>query len=135
METAAHPLREPIVAAAAGAVALGAVRLLRPEEAAALTCPSLALFGVYCPLCGGTRGVYALTTGDLGGMVGYNALLPILLILVTWGWIAWTARRMGWTGVPGIPRPQLVLVSFGILALVYGVVRNFPWEPFTVLAP
>jgi hypothetical protein len=128
-------LAEPLAVAAAGAAAFGAVRLIHPNPAITLACPSLTLFGVFCPLCGGTRGAYSLMTGDLAAMLGYNALLPVLLILATWGWIAWTTRRLGWSAVPGIPRRGLVFASFGALALVYGVARNFPWEPFTLLAP
>lgn len=135
MQTRAHPLREPLAVAAAGAALLVAVRVSRPQDAGLPACPSLTLFGLYCPFCGGTRGVYALTTADLGGMVGYNALLPLLLVLGLWGWVAWAAHRMGWSAVPGIPRPRLVLGLTAAVALVYGVVRNFPWEPFTALAP
>lgn len=128
-------LGEPLAVAAAGVASFAAVRWLHPREALGFACPSITLFGVYCPLCGGTRGAYALTTGDLAGMLGYNALLPVLLLLAGWAWTAWTARRLGWAEAPGIPRPGLVLAALGVLALAYGVARNLPWEPFTALAP
>ena len=41
-------------------------------------CPLYAVTGVYCPGCGGLRGVNDLTNGNLGAAASSNLLLVIL---------------------------------------------------------
>ena len=48
-------------------------------------CPFHALTGLWCPLCGGTRAVWAATHGHLGLMMHANALLPVMVLAVAWG--------------------------------------------------
>lgn len=129
-------VREPLGVGALGVAAFAAVRWLHPTGRVRLPCPSLVLFGVYCPLCGGTRAAYALSTGALGAAFGYNAFVPVIVLLSGWGWLAWLTRCMGGkVRVPGIPRQGTVLVLVALLSVIYGVLRNLPWAPFTTLAP
>lgn len=134
---AGHPFSGPAVTAAAGIAAVGLLAVVDPHEAGTYpVCPSISLFGVNCPLCGGLRGVNLLTRGDVAGAVSSNALLPIVVVLAVWAWLAWAARSLDlrWrpSAVPTSPRLWGVL---GILAIAYGVARNLPWEPFVALAP
>lgn len=128
-------LGEPLGVAAAGIAGVAVVGGLVPGTASLIpVCPSVTLFGVFCPLCGGSRSVNALLSGDLGAMVSYNVLAPVLIVLGIWGWTAWTAQAVG-RGVPGIPRPRLVGMVLAVTAIVYAVLRNLPGEPWTALAP
>lgn len=49
-------------------------------------CPFRMLSGLECPGCGSQRAVHSLLHGDIGGALGYNALLvvslPYLLLLL-----------------------------------------------------
>lgn len=97
-------------------------------------CPSYALFGVYCPGCGGLRSVNDLTNLDLGAALSSNLLFVLSVPFVVWvlGRTLVTAGR-GERYSPrilGAPRFYLVLVG---LMLVFMVVRNLAFGAW--LAP
>lgn len=87
-------------------------------------CPSYWFFGVYCPGCGITRALHALLHGDVAQALAYNPLAilaaPVLL---------WMAFKPNWIYHPLTPR-----VAFFVL-VGYGVMRNIPYAPFSLLAP
>lgn len=134
---AARRLTGPMTAALAAAGSLGYVGLVDPNVAGNYpVCPSLQLFGVLCPFCGGLRGAHALAEGDLAAMVSSNALLPVLVVAAAWAWLSWTSDRLGgsWRVRPA-PWSNRIAAGVAVLAVLYGVLRNVPWEPFTLLAP
>ncbi|MCZ7607290.1 MAG: DUF2752 domain-containing protein [Planctomycetota bacterium] len=45
--------------------------------------------GLACPLCGGTRAVTALCTGQFGLALRYNPLALVVFALLVWGAISW----------------------------------------------
>ena len=126
----------PAVAAALGTGAIGMVAVVDPNTTGAYpTCPSLALFGVLCPLCGGLRGVHALTDGDLVGMVSSNLLLPLVMVLGSWAWLSWALASVGHPVLrpPTLGRRARVVLL--VVAVGYTVLRNLTGTPFDVLAP
>lgn len=101
-----------------------------------LSCPLHTVTGWYCPGCGTTRSVRALLHGNLAQAFAYNQMAFIVLPLVgyalgrsLWSWI-WDLpddrkgslpARCGWLLVGGM--------------VLYAVLRNLPYYPFTLLAP
>ncbi len=90
-------------------------------------CPLYALTGIYCPGCGGLRGVNDLTNGHVGAAASSNLLMvcaiPFAAYLLTrWTWATWQGRDV--TLVPPLPRP----VTYALLAgvAVFWVLRNLP---------
>ena len=91
--------------------------------------------GLHCPGCGATRCVSAVLDGEFEQAVAYNPLALLLLpaagltlAITLWHW-AWGTRprNLGpskWWYIGSV----VVLVTFGIL-------RNIPAYPFTLLAP
>jgi hypothetical protein len=115
----------------------GMVALRNPHVPGSLgICPSLLIFGVYCPGCGSLRAMFDLMHGDVLGSVGHNVLMiPALIFLVGWSILrlrSGNAERAG--PVAAFPRPHPLLVKtqvYLVMALpfvivVYAVVRNFP---------
>lgn len=97
-------------------------------------CPLFVLTGLLCPGCGALRAGHALLHGDLGAALGFNALLTLALPLVLYALLQPLARSRG------APLPALRVSTGGAWALLgvllaFGVVRNFPFAPFTLLAP
>jgi hypothetical protein len=93
------------------------------------------LTGLHCPGCGGTRCVYALLHGDLRQALAYNALFVVSLPLLLLGaaqlaWSQWTGRSLP---LPRMPAWSVHLIVWTIIA--FGVLRNVPIEPLTLLAP
>lgn len=94
--------------------------------------------GYHCPGCGATRAVFALSKGDFGKAWSMNQALWLgigigLFYLI----IAVLARRPGstlkdrpWTRLS--PRGAWVIIGAYML---FGILRNIPHWPFTLLAP
>lgn len=132
-------LARPWLAPAATLVAAGAGCLLlvladpgQPGRYPTI-CPFRVATGLWCPVCGSTRGVHALVHGDVAAAAGYNLLLVVALPAAAYAWVAWAAPLLGG---PRLPRPRLPPRAWwGLLAvgLAFGALRNLPG--FAVLAP
>jgi len=120
---------------ALGAGAFVVLRRIDPNVAGSPLppCPLHALTGLYCPGCGSTRCLHALTQFDLPGAMAMNPLLVVsllpLAVLVLHGAGLLPQRLLGLRNVLAAPGLWLILL------VGYGVLRNLPWYPFTLLAP
>lgn len=90
-------------------------------------CPLYALTGVYCPGCGGLRGVNDLTDGHLGAAASSNLLLVIAVpfavaFLLRWTWVSW--HGSGAAVVPALPRA--VTWGLAVAVVAFCVLRNLP---------
>jgi hypothetical protein len=124
-------LLAPATAAAAVVVGCGFVYAVDPNRAGQpyLPCPTQAIFGVDCPGCGATRGMYALLHGDIPRMLDHNILLaafvPVVLVFFArWVAHAWSGTRPAVTRVQARRQTRLAIAVL-IGALAFGVVRNF----------
>ena len=74
-------------------------------------CPLYALTGVYCPGCGGLRGVNDLSDGHVGAAASSNLLMVVAIpfvvfLLARWTWASWQGRDV--SVVPNLPRSLCV---------------------------
>lgn len=122
-----------ILAASAGAFVVG---YFNPVTAGFFpVCPLFAATGLSCPGCGLTRGFHALFHGDFLDALQFNALLPVYALVFTYLFVSMLSIAARGRGLSfNIFRPNLIW-SFLVIAIVFGVVRNFPLYPFTLLAP
>ncbi|MFI9234672.1 DUF2752 domain-containing protein [Streptomyces sp. NPDC053079] len=97
------------------------------------TCPLLRWTGLYCPGCGGLRGLHALVHGDPVAALGANALAVAGYAAFAVLWVLWLVRalRTG-GGMPVELRAKHWWVLAGVV-LVFTVVRNLPFG--SALAP
>jgi len=88
-------------------------------------CPFHLLTGLYCPACGATRALHQLAQGNFTAALRLNALVVIVLF---GGGISAAYRRR-----PELPGwfLQILLATIG----VFGIMRNIPLFPCTLLAP
>ena len=97
-------------------------------------CPLYATTGLSCPGCGLTRGFHALFHGDILEALHFNALLPVYLLVGIYLFVALGLIVVRGRGLPfNIFKPYL-LWGFLIVSLCFGIVRNLPFFPFTLLA-
>lgn len=94
-------------------------------------CPFLALTGYYCPGCGSTRMLAALSHGDLHTAMNRNPLGVVAVALLAVIFTRWTGRL--WTGAPRTISRPWVPIAVLIVVLVYWVTRNIPG--WTFLSP
>ena len=98
-------------------------------------CPLFELTGLACPGCGLTRGFHALFHGDVASAFGFNALLPIWAVIIAYVWLSLVVYAIRGKGLPIWPTNPTFLWTFMIVLLVFGVARNIPVYPFTLLFP
>lgn len=120
-----HPPRPlPLIIIIAGAALLCLYALVDPATAWWMPkCPLYFLTGLQCPGCGSQRAIHALLHGDLSAAMGHNALLVVMLPLLSVGAFAELTRKRH----PGLYRkvchPAAV---YGVVAAVavWAVARN-----------
>ncbi|WP_211233956.1 DUF2752 domain-containing protein [Chitinilyticum litopenaei] len=97
-----------------------------------LPCIFYELTGFYCPGCGATRAVYALLHLDPARALRKNALL----VLVGLPLLAFTLlNHLGPRRLLALRAEGRLWAAFGVLALLFAVLRNIPQAPFNLLAP
>jgi len=88
-------------------------------------CPFHQLTGLWCPGCGGTRAFHQLVHGNFLAALHLNpvaiSLLPLAGYFVVRG--EWTTVRPIW------------IWSLLSVVIAFGILRNIPIYPLTLLAP
>ncbi|HEY2848227.1 MAG TPA: hypothetical protein VGI80_10445, partial [Pyrinomonadaceae bacterium] len=67
--------------------------------------------------------------------LGFNALLPVWTVIIAYVWVSLVVYAIRGNGLPMWPTNSRFLWAFTIVLLVFGVVRNIPAYPFTLLFP
>jgi hypothetical protein len=90
-------------------------------------CPLYALTGVYCPGCGGLRGVNDLTDGHVGAAASSNLLLVLAIPVVVFLLARWIRATWAGSDVAVVPHlPRSVRWGLGLFVVVFWVARNLP---------
>jgi len=126
--------------AAAGVTAMAAgsviVAYFEPVTAGFFpVCPLYSLTGFACPGCGLTRGFHALFHGDVLTALDFNALIPVWTAIFGYVFVSLALLAVRGKGLPMWPTWPRFLWTFMIVLLVFGVVRNIPIYPFSILFP
>lgn len=130
---------ERVLSAAAimvGSAAVFVVTYFNPVTAGFFpVCPLYAMTGLYCPGCGLTRGFHALFHGDILGALHFNALVPVYFIAFAYVGISLFFVLVRGRGLSFKFLNVKLVYGFLAVLLVFSVVRNLPFYPFTFLAP
>jgi hypothetical protein len=97
-------------------------------------CPLHALTGYSCPGCGLTRGFHSLFHGDIVSALMFNVMLPIYLIIFIYIGISFlfvVTRGRGLNFLAFSPR---MVYAFFMLSLVFAILRNLPFYPFSLFS-
>ena len=136
----ASPLRPRRLALAALLLGAGAATGLYFNNPAAASSPFIPCLwhiatDTHCPGCGITRALHALLHGHVFVALDYNAV-GVLILLITAAMLArpaWIALRDDRWTPPVLPRRTAVWLT--VVGLLWALLRNLPWPPFTALAP
>lgn len=99
-------------------------------------CPFKYLTGYHCPGCGSQRAIHQLLHGDLLSAFRLNPLMILSLPLIFWGLgtMMWNSIYNTELRVKLFYSNLFIYIYFGVV-LVYWIVRNIPYSPFSYLAP
>lgn len=99
-------------------------------------CQLHQLTGFYCPGCGSTRCLHALLQGHFAEAAQKNMIAFVVLPLAAAYAIYWA---LNWVlGRPVVWRYQITHRTGVLLVAIlvtFGILRNLPWHPFTLMAP
>jgi hypothetical protein len=126
----------PVAALGCMAAAVGYTLLADPTRSSADAAPTCLLkltTGLDCPGCGGTRAFWYLLHGDLPAAARHHLVFVFVLPFLLYLYVAWAAEHMfGWR----LPQLRVTPTMVGaVLAawMVFSVLRDLPWAPFTSL--
>jgi len=96
-------------------------------------CPTKLLFGIDCPGCGGMRMAYSLMHGNLPAALHYNAVSFVVVLLLGWSGVTWTLGRLRGRAMASWMHWRWTPLVFSVVFVVWFVIRNLPFAPFTGL--
>ena len=98
-------------------------------------CMLLSLTGFACPGCGLTRGFHALFHGDIIPALDFNLLIPVWAFIFGYVWISLLLLAIRGKGLGMWMKDPKFLWAFMVVLLIFGVLRNIPVWPLTILFP
>ena len=98
-------------------------------------CPVLYLTGWYCPGCGSLRAIHQLLHGHFYTAWAMNPLTVVLLPFLAYGLISHVLFEIRGRGLPQPTLPAAWIRALCAAILLFGILRNLPFHPFTLLAP
>ncbi len=98
-------------------------------------CTFYQLTGWDCIGCGTTRALHELLHGQVLSALSHNLVTPFLLLIPAYFLLAeWLQAVFGRPILKPIQDKKWLMIALLMISLVYFVLRNLPWAPFTWLA-
>ena len=98
-------------------------------------CPLYVTTGVYCPGCGSQRATHQLLQFNLIGVLQQNVLYFLGLLVLAYHGIMMLLNSILKKNIYNyIYHPKTPIIIL-IIILIYWILRNLPYYPFTILAP
>ncbi|MBQ9086729.1 MAG: DUF2752 domain-containing protein [Clostridia bacterium] len=98
--------------------------LIRSTPFVGIPCFFHEMTGLCCPGCGLTRGIVALSRGDILLALGYNPLLPLYALYGGWFVGSVTAKYLKTGQLDPLPGPLWIHVGMILIVLLFWVLRN-----------
>ncbi len=91
--------------------------------------------GYHCPGCGSQRAIHSLLHFDLAGVVSNNFLFIPAMLLIVYHYAHPLLNKLLHWKLPNILYRKITpLIILGLIILFW-ILRNLPFYPFTILAP
>ena len=98
------------------------------------TCPLHTATGLNCPGCGMTRGFHALLHGDILAALQFNLLLPIFALFFGYVFVSILLTAARGRGLSFKIFTPTAVYTFLIASLIFGILRNLPFYPFSIFS-
>jgi len=98
-------------------------------------CPFHLVTGLHCPGCGSLRATHQLLHGKPAAALGLNPLAVLLSPVILFSLLVDVLAQLGLCRRRVVKVPSWVGWAVLTVVLAFGILRNIPFWPFTVLAP
>jgi len=98
-------------------------------------CPFHALTGLHCPGCGAARAMHHLLHGNVGAAMQFNPFAVIMLPAIAYWVVSIGLQFVGRKPLPSVFIPAFWIWMLLAAILLFCVLRNIPYYPFSLLAP
>ena len=98
-------------------------------------CPFHAITGLYCPGCGSLRAIHQLLCGNLAAAFFLNPLMVLALPFLLYVFIRYVIAMFGKPVMSGAYLPAQWIWAILFIIVLFWVLRNIPFYPFTLFAP
>ena len=121
---------------AAVTLALVSLRVFDPATSGVFPpCPLRALTGWYCPGCGSLRAFHQLLHGNLAKALALNPFAIIVSPFLAYGTVSYAVFVLRGKYLPRVFLPAIWIRALCLAIVVFGIMRNIPLYPFSLLAP
>jgi hypothetical protein len=96
-------------------------------------CPTKALLGIDCPGCGSLRMLYSLLHGDVLAAARFNAVGLVAVGLLVWAYLVWAYGRISGRRLRSWQHQRWSAMVALSVVVMWFVVRNIPFAPFSGL--
>ncbi|RPD94476.1 DUF2752 domain-containing protein [Aureibaculum marinum] len=100
-----------------------------------LRCPLYDTTGVYCPGCGSQRAIHNLVHGNFLAALKQNIMLILGVLALLYHYGIVLSNSIFKTNFKSILNNKKVLLIALAILLLFWILRNIPYYPFTFLAP
>jgi hypothetical protein len=97
------------------------------------TCLVKMTTGFDCPGCGGTRAFFYLIHGNIPAAARHHAVFVFAVPFLIYMYVAWSFNLMFKRQLPMLRVSPTAIGVYLSAWLVFSVLRNLPWAPFTWL--
>jgi hypothetical protein len=109
---------------------------LNPEEKGLFPeCVFHSVTGFYCPGCGAQRAIHHFLHLEIGSVFRNNLLFLPGMMVIFYGVALPVANKKFGTNYPNFLYHKRVPLYMFIIIVLFGILRNLPYYPFTLLAP
>jgi len=98
-------------------------------------CQLHSITGLHCPGCGTTRALHTLLNGRVADALAYNAIFPLVLPVMGWAFVRSVRVSRGTAPAADSWVTRWGFRSLTVVVIAYGILRNVPTYPFTLLVP
>ena len=98
-------------------------------------CPFRALTGLYCPGCGTLRALHQFLHGQILAAFALNPLAVMALPFLAYAFFDHGLAVAAGRRLPRVFVPAPLIWAMLVVIICFGVLRNIPALPFSLLAP
>lgn len=98
-------------------------------------CPFLKFTGLYCPGCGSQRAFHNILKGNIITGIKHNYLFLLAFSVIGYQLIIFVINKYSSNTYQNLLHKSSITRAILIIVVLFWILRNIPYSPFTTLAP